>query len=127
MSATKIAASLRVSLTALMPKQVDSRVAVAQAWLHYQLHHGGRGSGECRPRVSAREAYPRRVERSTVTGGGIDNGPSLRIRTVQRLASDRRQPQDDVAPTLAVARMLRDGRKRQKNDLREQASARAFD
>jgi hypothetical protein len=26
-----------------------------------------------------------------------------------------------------VARMLRDGRKRQKNDLREQASARAFD
>jgi hypothetical protein len=29
MSATKIAASFRVSLTALLPKQADARVAVA--------------------------------------------------------------------------------------------------
>jgi hypothetical protein len=36
MSDTKIAASLRVSLTALVPKQADSRVAVAWAWLHYR-------------------------------------------------------------------------------------------
>jgi hypothetical protein len=35
MSDTKIAASFRVSLTALMPKRADSRVAVAWAWLHY--------------------------------------------------------------------------------------------
>ena len=35
MSATKIAASFRVSLTALLPKQPDSQVAVAWAWLHF--------------------------------------------------------------------------------------------
>jgi hypothetical protein len=32
------------------------------------------------PPVSAREAYPRRVDRNTVVEGGIDNGPSLRVR-----------------------------------------------
>ena len=35
MSATKIAASLRVSLTALAPKQADSQAAVAFAWLRF--------------------------------------------------------------------------------------------
>ena len=35
MSATKIAASFRVSLTALMPRSPDRRVAGASAWLHF--------------------------------------------------------------------------------------------
>jgi hypothetical protein len=35
MSATKIAASFRVSLTALSPKEADSLVAMAWAWLHF--------------------------------------------------------------------------------------------
>ena len=34
MSATKIAANFRVSLTALLPRSPDRRVAVAWAWLH---------------------------------------------------------------------------------------------
>jgi hypothetical protein len=50
MSDTKIAASFRVSLTALLPKQADSRVAVALAWLHFHAALiEARRTGECRP------------------------------------------------------------------------------
>jgi hypothetical protein len=76
-------------------------------------------AGSTSPRVD-RPVYPRRVDHNTVTEGGIDNGQKL---PVQRLKSDRRQPQDDVALTLAVAQMLRDGPKWQKNGLCGQASA----
>jgi hypothetical protein len=34
MSAARIAASFRVSVTALAPKQAEARVALAWAWLH---------------------------------------------------------------------------------------------
>jgi hypothetical protein len=50
MSDTKIAASFRVSLTALMPRSPDRRVAVASAWLHYHAALGSlRGGRECSP------------------------------------------------------------------------------
>ena len=52
-----------------------SPVAMALAWLHvHAALGGGRGSRKCRSCVSAREAYPRRAERSTVGGGAIDDG-----------------------------------------------------
>jgi hypothetical protein len=52
MSATKIAASFRVSLTALLPKHADPPVAVACAWLHFHAALGGRRGGwECKPSV----------------------------------------------------------------------------
>jgi hypothetical protein len=66
MSDTKIAASFRVSLTALAPKQADRRVAVACAWLHY--HAALRWTwkqGMQAPRVD-RPVYPRRVDYSTL-------------------------------------------------------------
>jgi hypothetical protein len=44
MSATKIAANFRVSLTALFPKQPEPPIAVACAWLHTMLHTDGRAA-----------------------------------------------------------------------------------
>jgi hypothetical protein len=76
MSATKIAASLRVSLTALAPKQADRRVLVARAWLHY--HAALRKTwkqGMQAPRID-RPVYPRHVDHNTVTGGGIADEPT---------------------------------------------------
>jgi hypothetical protein len=55
---------------------------------------------EARPRVSARDAYPRRLKHNTVDEGGIADGPSLPIRTRSVTRSDRRQPQDHVAEAL---------------------------
>ena len=58
------------------------------------------------PRVSAREAYPRRVEDNTLTKGGIDKrGEACASGHVQWPVSDRRQPQDHVAIALAGPRM----------------------
>jgi hypothetical protein len=70
MSATKIAASFRVSLTALMPRSPDRRVAGAWAWLHY--HAALRKTwkqGMQAPRVDW-PVYPRRVELITHAKGG---------------------------------------------------------
>jgi hypothetical protein len=87
MSDTKIAASFRVSVTALLPKQADLRVAVAWAWLHY--HAALRKTwkrGMQAPRVD-RPVYPRLVELITHAEGenrrlpplarleGLANGP----------------------------------------------------
>jgi hypothetical protein len=36
---------------------------------------------EAHPRVSARDAHPRRIDHNTVPEGGIDNQPGLRVRT----------------------------------------------
>jgi hypothetical protein len=63
MSATKIAASFRVSLTALLPKQPDSRVAGAWAWLHF---HAALIETRGRPGMQTRRfgSYPSRTESS---------------------------------------------------------------
>ena len=77
MSATRIAASFRVSLTALAPRSLDRRVAVALAWLHY--HAALRWTwkqGMQAPRVD-RPVYPRRVDYSTLTKGGMENPARL--------------------------------------------------
>ena len=74
MSAARIAASFRVSVTALAPKQAEARVALAWAWLHY--HAAPRRTwkqGVQAPRVD-RSVYPRRVEHNTLTKGGVENG-----------------------------------------------------
>jgi hypothetical protein len=80
MSDTKIAASFRVSLTALVPRP-DHQSQMAWAWPHYHAALRGRGSRKCRSCVSAREAYPRQVQHNTVTDieidGPRDRDPSL--------------------------------------------------
>jgi hypothetical protein len=63
-----MAASFRVSLTALMPKP-DHRSQMARAWLHFHAARKGRGSGSAAPRVDW-PAYPRRAEHTTVAEGG---------------------------------------------------------
>ena len=83
MSATKIAASFRVSLTALSPKQADRRVAVALAWCASMLRLRKAWKREAHPRVSARDAYPRRVGYSTLAKGGIENGRDFARQNVQ--------------------------------------------
>ena len=95
MSATKIAASFRVSLTALSPKQADRRVAVALAWCASMLRLRKAWKREAHPRVSARDAYPRRLKHNTVAEGEIDNE--------SRLA--RRDPFSDTCPTAASLRI----------------------
>jgi hypothetical protein len=60
MSATKIAASFRVSLTALAPKAADLLVAVALAWPTSMLRWKKEWKQGARPHVLAREIYPRR-------------------------------------------------------------------
>src|SRR6516165_4705631 len=77
MSATRIAASLRVSLTAGLPRAGKSPVAVALAWCASMLRLRKAWKRGAHPRVSAREAYPRRVEHNTLTKGGIDKEPRL--------------------------------------------------
>ena len=70
MSATKIAASFRVSLTALAPKP-DHWSQMAWARLHY--HAALRRTwkqGVQAPRVDP-SVYPRRFEHNTLTKGGI--------------------------------------------------------
>ena len=62
MSATKIAASFRVSLTALMPRSPDRRVAVAWAWLRFHAALGKTWKqGMQAPRVDW-PVYPRHIE-----------------------------------------------------------------
>src|SRR6516225_7588020 len=71
-SDTKIAASFRVSLTALVPKP-DHRSQMAWARLHY--HAALRRTwkqGVQAPRVDW-PVYPRRAELSTAGEGGIDD------------------------------------------------------
>jgi hypothetical protein len=96
MSATRIAASFRVSLTALLPKQPDRRVAVAGAWLrfHAALEEGVE-AGSAALRVNW-PVYPRRVDHNTVMEGGID-------KRAEAFASGpvRRRPNDLVAIALA--------------------------
>ena len=63
MSATKIAASFRVSLTALMPRQADHRFRCALAWLHF---HAALIETRGRPGMQTRRfgSYPSRAESS---------------------------------------------------------------
>jgi hypothetical protein len=63
-----MAASFRVSLTALMPKP-DHRSQMARAWLHFHAARKGRGSGSAAPRVDW-SVYPRRAEHNTVAERG---------------------------------------------------------
>jgi hypothetical protein len=73
MSDTKIAASFRVSLTALLPKQANSRVAVGWAWCASMLRsEDGVEAGSASLRVD-RPVYPRRDELITRAEGGIDD------------------------------------------------------
>ena len=66
-SDTKIAASFRVSLTALMPKPVTGRSGTGMAALPCCTK--GRGSGSAAPRVDW-PVYPRHTEHNTVAEGG---------------------------------------------------------
>jgi hypothetical protein len=80
MSATKIAASFRVSLTALVPKEADSRVAVAWAWLHY--HAAPKEdveAGNAGPACRLANAYPRRAEHNTFAEGRIADGSRIAL------------------------------------------------
>ena len=79
MSATKIAASFRVSLTALAPKQRDSPVAVAWAWLHFHAALRTRGQPEVQSGVRAADPKAALMKRSAsldlvrhVLGGRIE-------------------------------------------------------
>ena len=93
MSATKIAASFRDSLTALVPKQPDHRLALA--WLRFHAALGRTWKqGVQAPRVD-RPVYPRRVEHNTLAEAGIENGA--------RLA--RQDPLSDLSPTAASRRL----------------------
>jgi hypothetical protein len=73
MSATKIAASLRVSLTALLPKQAGRRsrwlghgcTSHAALWTTWKQEVQG-------PAFRLAKAYPRRIELITHSEGGID-------------------------------------------------------
>jgi hypothetical protein len=67
MSATKIAASFRVSLTALVPKAagVAGRGAL-WAWLHCHAALRTRGQPECNPAFRLQTLRPRWVERSAI-------------------------------------------------------------
>jgi hypothetical protein len=64
MSATKIAASFRVSVTALVAKQPDSPVAVAWAWLHFHAALGTRGQPDVQSGVRAADPKTALIERS---------------------------------------------------------------
>ena len=70
MSATKIAASFRVSLTALMPKQAESPVAVAWALLHFHAALGTRGQPEVQSGVRAADPKTALIEGSTIVERG---------------------------------------------------------
>jgi hypothetical protein len=96
MSATKIAASFRVSVTALVPKHPDSAVAVAWAWCASMLRLRNGVEAESASLRVDRPVYPRRLKHNTVAEGGIDDGP--------RLA--RQEWFSDSCPTAASLRMF---------------------
>ena len=77
MSDTKIAASFRVSLTALMPKP-DHRSQMARAWLHFHAARKGRGSG-VQPRVSTGLSIHAAPSITPSPSEGIEDGPRLRL------------------------------------------------
>ena len=90
MSDTKIAASFRVSLTALMP----SRQVAESRWLEHGALPCCAGDDAEAESASLRvdpSVYPRRVDHNTVTEGGIEDGA--------RLA--RQDPFSDARPTAA--------------------------
>jgi hypothetical protein len=74
MSDTKIAASFRVSLTALVPKPADLRVAVALAWCASVLRSEESVEAESASlRVGSRRPIHALLEHNTVGEGGIDD------------------------------------------------------
>ena len=90
-SDTKIAASFRVSLTAVMPKP-DHRSQMARVWLHFHAARKGRGSG-VQPRVSTGRSIHAVPSITPSPREGIEDGPRLRVRTRSNRAG-RGRPED---------------------------------
>jgi hypothetical protein len=77
MSDTKIAASFRVSLTALLPKQADRRSSRAWAWCASMLRFGEGVEAESASLRVDPSVYPRHGELITHAEGGNRPWPSL--------------------------------------------------